>query len=157
MIAKFAAVCVAGLAFAGSALGCDMSYVEVRSGDTVVRFDVEIADTVEERAQGLMHRTDLPQFSGMLFVYDRPQPVAFWMKNTPLPLDMLFIEPTGRIARIARETTPFSTETVPGGDGILQVLEINGGTSDLLGIGEGAVIRHPTLDPELALWPCDGS
>jgi len=133
---------------------CREDQVDLRHEGSEVRFEIEIADTPEERAQGLMFREDLGQFSGMLFIYDRPQPVSFWMKNTPLPLDMLFIDETGTVRRIAERTTPFSTRSVPGGDDILMVLEINGGLSEMLGLEVGTQIRHPALDPSRAAWPC---
>jgi uncharacterized membrane protein (UPF0127 family) len=146
-----AAVSAAGQVFAA----CAPDVVDIRDNGSSIRFQVEVADDNEERAVGLMHRESMPEFSGMLFVFERPQPVSFWMKNTLIPLDMLFIDETGTVKRIARETTPLSLESVPGGPGILLVLEINGGMSDALGLGEGAEIRHPSLDPASAVWPCE--
>ena len=130
--------------------------MELRHDGAQVRFAVEIADDVKERAQGLMFREEMPLMSGMLFIYEHPQPVAFWMKNTLIPLDMLFLDETGTVQRIARMTTPLSTETVPGGNDILMVLEVNGGAADMFGLDEGAVLRHPAIDQSLAAWPCDG-
>ena len=130
--------------------------MELRHDGAQVRFAVEIADDVKERAQGLMFREEMPLMSGMLFIYEHPQPVAFWMKNTLIPLDMLFLDETGTVQRIARMTTPLSTETVPGGNDILMVLEVNGGAADMFGLDEGAVLRHPAIDQSLAAWPCGG-
>ncbi len=141
-------------ALAGPALACEPEVLDIRDAGTTVRFSIEIADTPDERATGLMHRESMPQFSGMLFIYERPQPVSFWMKNTLIPLDMLFIDETGTVQNIARETTPLSLDSVFGGSEILQVLEINGGLSAQLGIDVGAQIRHPSLDQGIAAWPC---
>ncbi|WP_112322725.1 DUF192 domain-containing protein [Oceanibium sediminis] len=132
---------------------CSEGAVDVRMGDTSVRFVVEIADTVDERAVGLMNRESMPQFDGMLFVYDSPRPVAFWMKNTLIPLDMLFADASGTVQRIHQNATPRSLESIPGGDDIQFVLEINGGLSAMLGLAPGAELRHPAIG-EGAAWPC---
>jgi uncharacterized protein len=138
-----------------SAAPCRDDRVTLRDNGSVASFTVEIADTDELRSRGLMFRESLPQFSGMLFIYDAPTSANFWMRNTPLPLDMLFIDETGVVTRIGREAVPFSEEIVPGGDGVLMVLEINGGTADLLGLSEGAQMQYPGLDQSIAVWPCD--
>ena len=113
--------------------------IETASGD--VTFDVEVMRTEEERQRGLMARAYLPEMRGMLFDFGQPQEVRMWMKDTPLPLDMLFIRADGTIARITRGE-PFSTRTLPSGEPVLGVLEINGGISERLGIKEGALVRH---------------
>jgi uncharacterized membrane protein (UPF0127 family) len=107
------------------------------------RFTIELADTPEARAKGLMFREAMPSDHGMLFDFQTEQPVAFWMKNTPLPLDMLFIDAQGRIVRIAPDTTPYSEEPIPSGRPIRAVLEVNAGTAERLGIEPGARVRHP--------------
>ncbi len=117
-------------------------------------FSVEIADSPEERAKGLMFRDRMAAGAGMLFVYERPQSVAFWMKNTLLPLDMLFMDDSGRVRHIAREARPGDETPIPGGDGIRFVLEINGGLAGRLGIPEGAALVHPAIDPAQAAVPC---
>jgi uncharacterized membrane protein (UPF0127 family) len=113
-------------------------------------------DDDAERAQGLMFRESLPKFAGMLFVYETPQPVAFWMRNTLIPLDMLFFDATGRLTRIASSAVPLDETPIPGGDDIRYVLEINGGLAGSLGIDLGAEIRHPALDQDAAAWSCAG-
>ena len=113
--------------------------IETASGD--VTFDVEVMRTEEERQRGLMARAYLPEMRGMLFDFGQPQEVRMWMKDTPLPLDMLFIRADGTIARITRGE-PFSTRTLPSGEPVLGVLEINGGLSTRMGIKEGALVRH---------------
>jgi uncharacterized membrane protein (UPF0127 family) len=106
-------------------------------------FDVEVMRTDEERARGLMQRRYLPEDRGMLFDFKNPGPVMMWMKDTFIPLDMLFIRKDGSIARIAEMTEPHSTRTIPSGEDVLAVLEINGGISAKLGIKAGDTVRHP--------------
>ncbi|NBU14563.1 MAG: DUF192 domain-containing protein [Alphaproteobacteria bacterium] len=119
--------------------------IETASGD--VTFDVEVMRTEEERQRGLMARAYLPETRGMLFDFGQPQDVRMWMKDTPLPLDMLFIRADGTIARITRGE-PFSTRTLPSGEPVLGVLEINGGISARLGIKEGGLVRHKLFGTE---------
>ncbi len=134
---------------------CAPDAVELRQGDLSVRFTVEVADTHDERARGLMFRETMPRFSGMLFVYEDAQPVSFWMKNTLIPLDMLFLDDRGVVQSIAREAVPHDLTPIFGGQEILQVLEINGGLADQLGLDVGAELRHPSLDQSRAAWPCE--
>ena len=101
------------------------------------RFVVEVAATPEEQAQGLMNRQSLAPDRGMIFPYQPPQPVAFWMKNTLIPLDMIFIAPGGRILRIEANTVPLSLEPVGSGEAVEAVLELAGGRSAELGIAAG--------------------
>ncbi|HEY0446228.1 MAG TPA: DUF192 domain-containing protein [Allosphingosinicella sp.] len=101
------------------------------------RFSVEVARTPDEQAQGLMFRERLGPGQGMLFPFPSPRPAGFWMKNTLIPLDMIFIRADGSIARIAQNTVPHSLETVTSGEPVAAVLEIAGGRSAELGISEG--------------------
>jgi len=117
--------------------------IERASG--TVRFRVEVARTDRQQARGLMGRTSLPPDGGMLFPFVTPAPAAFWMKDTAIPLDMIFIRPDGTIARIAAETAPYSLETVSSGEPVIAVLEIAGGRAEALGIREGDRVRW-TLD-----------
>lgn len=119
-----------------------------------VRFRVAIADTPQERAQGLMHVPQMPRMAGMLFVYERPQSVSFWMENTLIPLDMIFADETGLVRRIHENAVPMDRTPIPGGDGIQYVLEINGGMAAALGLSEGDQMRHPAIAQEIAAWPC---
>lgn len=118
------------------------------------RFTVEIADNDSERAQGLMHRPSMPLSAGMLFIYERPQQLSFWMRNTLIPLDMLFIDPEGRVQHIHHRAVPLDETPIPGGDGLTHVLEINGGLAKRMGISEGSSVRHPSFDQGDAVWPC---
>jgi uncharacterized membrane protein (UPF0127 family) len=106
------------------------------------RFKVELATTPAARQQGLMYRREMAADAGMLFDFKRSQPVAFWMRNTYIPLDMTFIRADGTIANIAARTIPGSETPVPS-DGVVRgVLEINGGLSERLGIGAGDRVLH---------------
>ncbi|MCY3853632.1 MAG: DUF192 domain-containing protein [Gammaproteobacteria bacterium] len=105
-------------------------------------FAVELALTPEAQAQGLMFREDLPDDAGMLFVYDHPDVRTMWMKNTPLSLDMLFVDPDGVIRRIVRDTIPLSPSTIIGPRNILYVLELRAGITRELGIDTGDRIRN---------------
>ena len=101
-----------------------------------------------------MHRESMPQLSGMLFVYSRPQSLAFWMRNTLIPLDMIFVDPKGTIAKIHENAIPLDETAIEGGDGLTHVLEINGGLSKGFGIKAGDVLQHPSFDQDDAAWPC---
>ena len=109
------------------------------------RFRVELAVRPDQHARGLQHRPFLAEDAGMLFVYDRDQPIAMWMLNTLVPLDMVFIDAGGRIVNIAQRTKPKSLETIPSAGPVRAVLEVLGGTSQRLGIGPGDRVIHPLL------------
>ncbi|MFV0474840.1 MAG: DUF192 domain-containing protein [Pikeienuella sp.] len=119
----------------------------------VSAFVIEIADTPEERARGLMYREEMARDAGMLFIYDAAERMAFWMKNTPLSLDIIFFNRRGVICSIAEATTPFSTDEIPSGCAAQVVLELNAGEAAARGLKRGAPARHPAiLDP---VWPCE--
>ncbi len=117
----------------------------IKSANGPHAFKVESAKTEAEQARGLMFRTDLKPDSGMLF-WPYPakggEPVAanFWMKNTPSPLDILYIRADGTIARIAENTVPFSEAPIPSGESVGAVLELMGGRAAELGIAEGDLV-----------------
>ena len=117
-------------------------------------FSVAIADDVQERARGLMFVEEMAMLEGMLFIYERPQTVSFWMKNTLIPLDMLFVSPQGEVLKVHENAVPGDLTAIPGGDGVQMVLEINGGLSSRLGIAAGDVMQHPSFGPE-AILPCE--
>ncbi len=116
--------------------------VAVQTARGAVHFQVEIADTEEERSRGLMFRASLADDRGMLFDFQPVRPVAFWMKNTWIPLDIIFIAPNGRILNIAENTTPYSEEPVPSAGVVRGVLEIRGGLARELGIAPGDKVDH---------------
>jgi uncharacterized membrane protein (UPF0127 family) len=105
-------------------------------------FTVEIADNDQTRERGLMFRTSLKPDAGMLFDFKYPQEVAFWMKNTFIPLDIIFIGPDGKILNIARQATPMSEANLPSAGPVLGVLEIAGGRAAELGVHPGDRVRH---------------
>lgn len=109
----------------------------VESAGGTHRFSVEIADTPEAQRRGLMFRTELAPDEGMIFPYDGTRAQSFWMKNTPLPLDIIFIGPDGRISNIAAMTTPYSLDSVYSVGAVLGVLELAGGRAAELGIEPG--------------------
>lgn len=109
-------------------------------------FQVEIADDDAERARGLMFRRTMPNEQGMLFDFKKEEPASFWMENTYIPLDMLFIKADGRIESIAERTTPLSRRGVPSKGPVRYVLEINGGLSDEFGIRPGDQISGPAVE-----------
>ncbi|WP_373319998.1 MULTISPECIES: DUF192 domain-containing protein [Methylobacterium] len=115
--------------------------IVTRSGTHV--FNVEVMRDDASRARGLMFRRSMAPDQGMLFDFERVQPVAMWMKNTYLPLDMLFIRQDGTIARIAADAEPLSTQVIPSNEPVLSVLELNAGTAARLGIRPGDRIDHP--------------
>ncbi len=120
--------------------------LEIRDGKKVRHvFQVWLADTPQRQAQGLMFVRSLPELRGMLFVHDEPRSLSMWMKNTYIPLDMLFIAPGGKIQQIVEQTTPHSLATIRSKEPALAVLEIGGGEARRLGIRAGQVVSHPAL------------
>jgi len=115
-------------------------------------FTVAVADEPQERSQGLMYVEEMPTMTGMLFVYERPQRVSFWMRNTLIPLDMIFADETGLVRHVHENAVPLDETGIPGGEGIQFVLEINGGMAGRLGIAPGDVMQHPAIIG--GLLPC---
>ena len=149
--AALAAALATGLAAAGApAEACAPDLVEIEAGDRTIAFFVEIADDPEERAQGLMFRRDLPTDSGMLFVWPEAAPRTFWMKNTPLSLDMLFVGADGRVCGLIERAEPMTLDPRPSGCDAVAVLEIHGGLAARYGVEIGARMRHPAFGPAAA-------
>ena len=136
---------------------CAEDRLDIRGPWGEAQFTVEIADEPAEQAQGLMFRDSLASSAGMLFVFPAPEAPVFWMKNTLIPLDMVFIAPDGTVARVHPEAVPGDLTPIPGGDGILAVLEIKGGMAAALGVGPGDAVRHPAFDGADAAWSCPGA
>ncbi len=108
-------------------------------------FNIEVMVTEEERELGLMFRRSLPENSGMLFLYDPPQPATMWMKNTLIPLDMVFISADARVHRIEQNAEPFSTTLIPSDGDIVGVLELNAGEAGKIGLRRGDKVIYPGL------------
>jgi uncharacterized membrane protein (UPF0127 family) len=156
VIARFLSVLLAMVLLPMAALAqCATDRVDLRGDWGQARFTVEVADDPAERAQGLMFRESLPRSSGMLFLYDQPQRPVFWMRNTLIPLDMVFVDSAGTVLRIHENAVPLDETGIDGGPGVLAVLEINGGLSRQLGLDVGSQLRHPALDQAIAVWPCE--
>lgn len=134
---------------------CRDDIADLRGPWGQARFTVELADTPATRSQGLMFRESMARDAGMLFIYDAPQQAVFWMRNTLIPLDMIFVDPTGTVRHVHHEAVPHDETPIVGGDGILMVLEINGGLAARFGIAAGSQLRHPRLAQAGAVWPCD--
>lgn len=117
--------------------------LEIITKSGVQVFSVEYAKTDDERAKGLMFRKELAEGAGMLFDFSPEQPVAMWMKNTYVSLDMIFIAGDGRIIRIAENTVPESLATIASGGPAKGVLEVVAGTAKKLGIRPGDRVAHP--------------
>ena len=111
--------------------------LEIRSGAKRHKFDIWIADTPERQVQGLMFVSDLPATQGMLFVPREPRNMSMWMKNTLIPLDMLFIDSQGQVVKIAANTEPHSLATISGDQPVSAVLELRGGEAAKRGIRVG--------------------
>ncbi len=146
------ATVVGAPAFAQDA--CREDSLWLRGDWGVARFSVEVADTYDERAQGLMMRESMPRSAGMIFIYEQNQPASFWMKNTLIPLDMLFADENGVIQHIHHEAIPLDATPIFGGNQVRYVLEINGGMAKTMGITVGSEMRHPGFLQEIANWPC---
>ncbi|KIC42827.1 hypothetical protein RA27_05690 [Ruegeria sp. ANG-R] len=133
---------------------CRPDRVELRNDLAQIRFDVELAVTPQERSRGLMFRESLPSRSGMLFIFDPPQPVSFWMKNTLIPLDIIFLDRTGTVTRVHKGAIPGDLSAIEGGNSVYAVLEINAGLAERYAIRPGSQMRHEIFSQGPAIWPC---
>ena len=143
--------CLAGLLFAcgllvqAEAFAASQGTLVLKTETGDHSFDIEVMTTDPERARGLMYRRSLPKNGGMLFLYDRPQSAVMWMKNTLIPLDMVFIAPDGTVHRIERNTEPFSTGLISSEGAIVGVLELNAGEAQRIGLKRGDRVVYPGL------------
>ncbi len=144
-------LCGHGVAVAGE---CDENIVHLRGDWGQTSFQVKVVEDRAEMEQGLMHVAHLPRGEGMLFVYPYPQYVVFWMKNTLIPLDMLFFDETGRLLNVHSRAIPGDLTHIEGKGDVFTVLEINGGLAELYGIGPGSEMRHPAYPQDSAVWAC---
>jgi uncharacterized membrane protein (UPF0127 family) len=122
------------------------STLQIATADAKLhKFDVWIADNDVRRMRGLMFVQHLADDEGMLFVYPQSQPVGIWMKNTPLPLDILFVNADGRVHRVVENAKPQSLDTIPSDGPVLAVIELKGGSAARLNIRRGAQVIHPAF------------
>jgi len=126
-----------------SPAGLETVPLEIKSRGRTHRFSVEVARTPDEQARGLMFRDRVGDNEGMIFPFQSPVAASFWMKNTVVPLDMVFIRADGTIARIAANTVPYSLDPVFAGEPVAAVLELKGGRSAELGIAAGDRVTWP--------------
>lgn len=148
-------------ALSAAPVACSNDKAILLGGDRPVEIAIEIADDPRERAQGLMFRKELPPGQGMLFIYERPQPVSFWMRNTLIPLDIIFLDAQGEVRHIHPMARPLDETSIPGaavGDPApdrLMVLEVPGGDANRLGIRPGMVLAHPQLPASVVAARCN--
>ncbi|WP_339113024.1 DUF192 domain-containing protein [Thioclava sp. GXIMD2076] len=124
------------------------------NGKQLDSFDIELATTVKERERGLMYRESMPEDAGMLFVYPDEGPRSFWMRNTLIPLDMIFIDAAGMVVSVHENAIPGDLTPISSGADARFVLELNGGRARADGISRGTVLSHPMIARQVALRPC---
>jgi uncharacterized protein len=132
--------CSTGPLGSGSAQAASVAPLSIKTTKGERKFKVEIARTPEEQERGLMFRKSLSRDGGMIFPMRPPRVASFWMKNTLIPLDMIFIRADGSIARIEPETVPQTLDPVSSGEPVVAVLEIDGGQAAEQGIAEGDTV-----------------
>ena len=140
------AIVALGAASLPGARAATVEPLEIVTRNGVQVFSVEMATTEQEKETGLMYRKELADGKGMLFDFSPEQEVSMWMKNTYIPLDMIFIRADGRILRIAENTEPLSTKIIPSRGLAKGVLEVIGGTAKKYGIEPGDRVAHPLFD-----------
>ena len=155
-----AAAPLAALAQDSSPATCSADEAIFLTDHGAISVDIELADDPEERARGLMFRKSLPESHGMLFLYETPREASFWMRNTYLPLDMIFMDATGVIRHIHRNARPLDETPIPGASAgdpdplRLAILEVGAGEADRLGLAPGQPMAYPMLDQAQAAWKC---
>jgi uncharacterized protein len=132
--------CQAGVGQGTSEAGLEVVTLCIKSGKKIHSFKVEAARTSQQQAQGLMFRTTLADDAGMIFPFPEPRQASFWMKNTVIPLDIIFIRANGTIESIAENTIPYSTDPVGSGEPVAAVLELRGGLTGERGIAAGDTV-----------------
>jgi uncharacterized membrane protein (UPF0127 family) len=147
-LSRLAVVFAAFLLCASAALPqtAERETLVIESANGTHEFQVEIADDPQERARGLMYRREMADADGMLFDFGSDERASFWMRNTYISLDMLFVEADGTIESIAKRTTPLSEKSVRSKGQVRFVLEINGGLCDDLGIAPGDMVTGPAIE-----------
>ncbi|KAF2992158.1 DUF192 domain-containing protein [Methylocystis sp. MJC1] len=133
------------VAIVGARAETSLERLEIVTSTGTHEFRVEVADKPSERAKGLMYRKSMPEDQGMLFDFHVEGPVMMWMKNTYLPLDMIFVSRQGVVTKVAANTVPMSEEVISSGGPAYAVIELNAGAADKIGIKAGDQIRHPAF------------
>ncbi len=132
---------------AGPVRAAGLETLQIVTASGTHDFQVEVASNEVSRAVGLMNRRYMPANRGMLFEFDREAPEAFWMKNTYIPLDMIFISAAGVVTHIAENAEPLSERPIPSGPPCMAVLELNGGAAARIDLKVGDTVRHPFFKP----------
>jgi uncharacterized membrane protein (UPF0127 family) len=145
--AALAAILFLAASAGGPALGGELDSLEIVTATGRHVFQVEIVNNDATRERGLMDRRFMAADHGMLFEFDREAPVSFWMKNTYIPLDMIFIAPSGVVTHIAANAEPLSERVIPSAGPCIAVLELNGGMAASIGLKVGDKVRHPFFKP----------
>jgi len=131
----------------GAALSGGLEPLQIVTGGGARDFKVEIAADDSSRERGLMNRRFMPPDHGMLFEFQQNAPVSFWMKNTYIPLDLIFISPAGIVTNVVADAEPLSERVIPSGPSCAAVLEINGGVAASIGVKVGDRVRHAFFAP----------
>lgn len=118
----------------------ELEFVGKNNKELIRKIDIEIAENDDERMQGLMYRRSMDDLKGMLFVFQREEPQSFWMKNTVIPLDIIYVNSKMEIVKIFKNTVPFSEKSLPSEKPATYVVEVTGGYTDKYGIKEGDLI-----------------
>jgi hypothetical protein len=134
---------------------CSPDRVDLKGTGGSARFTVEIADRPDLQAKGLMFRDRMSLSAGMLFVFPQPKHASFWMKNTLIPLDMIFLDAGGTVTSVHANAVPQDETAIDGGNSVAMVLEINGGLAERMGITVGSKMRSPFVNQKTAVWPCE--
>ncbi len=132
---------------------CSAETVGLRGDWGQMRFRVDVVDDDASRGQGLMFVEQMDRDKGMLFVWPEPGRRVFWMRNTYIPLDMIFVGPDGVVRHVHSNAVPLDETPIDGGPGVTAVLEINGGLARSFGIDVGSQLQHPSFGPDAA-WAC---
>jgi uncharacterized membrane protein (UPF0127 family) len=147
LAAAFAFVLVLAASVGVTAQGAEPDSLDIVTSMGRHGFHIEIANNDATRERGLMDRRYMAADHGMLFEFDREAPVSFWMKNTYIPLDMIFIAPTGVVTHIVANAEPLSERVIPSGGPCIAVLELNGGAAASIGLKVGDKVHHPFFKP----------
>ena len=143
LAAAFVFVLFLAVSFGETAQSDDLYSLDIITSTGRHVFQVEIVNNDATRERGLMDRRYMAPDHGMLFEFDREAPVAFWMKNTYIPLDMIFIAPSGVVTHIAANAEPLSERVIPSGGPCIGVLELNGGVAASIGLKVGDKVHYP--------------